>query len=479
MKKILAVLVLGLFVLCLSASIHIDGKLDLHTQYISPIYGEDFDQLDMYDAFDHMFIAKVKSPFLTVNDRAQNNGLPDSYFYIETLLNFKGDLKEREIIKFVGGYDEDGVLILIDDMVYPEVGAYYLFFAKAQDHKTHKGLDGQSLIIYNSKMMTKLDGFVEGYDIQYQSDDIIDLVSSYTTKTSANLIDDGISFEDCPDCGTGSTEPSNGSFSTAEIITLNNTHKANFSNGYPLYYKIHNKDFHAYGFYSFNRTNNVNVFAELYDANGNFLTFNADAAYAFLANNHGLTKTTSPHFYMNYSMRPGRTYFLKLTPSESTPFGSIDFKFEVDNVMLGAYEEFLLPGHSVPSDKKVYYHQKSKYTSEVTEAISMWNDLKPVEFIHQTGGIFSRVNLTIRDYSNSSSGVILGTYNWSTNVISLNTYYLDQSRYSDSRLQVIVHELGHALGIDHTPQGNIMYHSITWQQHIGPTDIAVYRQRWS
>jgi predicted Zn-dependent protease len=42
------------------------------------------------------------------------------------------------------------------------------------------------------------------------------------------------------------------------------------------------------------------------------------------------------------------------------------------------------------------------------------------------------------------------------------------------RRQVLIHELGHALGLDHSPYGNIMYKTVSDQTALGTQDNADY-----
>jgi len=281
--------------------------------------------------------------------------------------------------------------------------------------------------------------------------------------------------------GDGGSAPTNNTIFSAINITANTTYIVDIPHGESRFFKFVHSGNDSLSFYSVQSSQGFNPIASILNANNQPLLYGSNhlVSNAFLGANHGLTKTTDPNFFISMYIRKNQSYFIEIRGHASTPQGQTRFKYEVDNVMLGSYQSLILSNHSVGNDKKMYYKSTSKYASAVTGAVSMWNELEHVSIILQTGGFFSRTDLTFRDYSNSTSGQILATYNPVTNLISFNTFYLDNSYFNNSHFSVALHELGHALGLGHSPRGNIMYYALTYQNHFGPTDISVYRRRWS
>ncbi len=118
-----------------------------------------------------------------------------------------------------------------------------------------------------------------------------------------------------------------------------------------------------------------------------------------------------------------------------------------------------------------------RYTTSTTSpqffnAISTWNALGNVNIATSTGS----VDLDISTLSRSDFG-------WSgqwkgdpgnTDTLELNTYYYDINKIQN----IITHELGHALGLDHSYTGNVMYAFVSTQTSLGSQDTYDYYSIW-
>lgn len=105
----------------------------------------------------------------------------------------------------------------------------------------------------------------------------------------------------------------------------------------------------------------------------------------------------------------------------------------------------------VDSGKHLDYDYSTKYSSELSTAVTKWENYKSGIIRPDSATVIEDV--FISDYSevSNTNGVTS-----SAGTIKLNTYQLDKQG-STQAMRVITHELGHALGLDHSTSSDIMY----------------------
>jgi hypothetical protein len=113
------------------------------------------------------------------------------------------------------------------------------------------------------------------------------------------------------------------------------------------------------------------------------------------------------------------------------------------------------------------------YSSELNFATSTWNGLHKVTLELATSTV--DLNISTVDFSdvNWKGGVTNGI----PGDMQLNNYYLQNNSVNEVR-NTFVHELGHALGLDHSYTGNVMYFAQLSQATLGPQDMSDYYYLW-
>lgn len=126
----------------------------------------------------------------------------------------------------------------------------------------------------------------------------------------------------------------------------------------------------------------------------------------------------------------------------------------------------LLTWDLVASDKHLYWTGTTKYSSQFATAVSNWNAVRP-GLIVETHVHADRA--TISDFYEANSGVVGQTSSGGT--IKFNTYYMD-GYSTDRRINCCVHELGHALRLDHMKDASsVMYYSNSTTNKPNSQDI--------
>lgn len=138
---------------------------------------------------------------------------------------------------------------------------------------------------------------------------------------------------------------------------------------------------------------------------------------------------------------------------------------------------FIFPYPSVYNGG-IQWYGSTKYSSEWNGAVGTWSAEGPIVISSTTA---SSTALVVSDVSTTdlwtgryTPPLVLGA---STSTLELNTYFLDQD-IASSVQNTITHELGHALGLDHSVFGNVMYYAQTTQTTLGNQDQSDYNYLW-
>jgi hypothetical protein len=133
-----------------------------------------------------------------------------------------------------------------------------------------------------------------------------------------------------------------------------------------------------------------------------------------------------------------------------------------------------LGSNSVSNGKIQYNGTTYPYTAEFTSAVSTWNALSKI--VIEPEDTTLDLQIIQNDYGDLGWAAEWVNDN-APDLMLLNTYYLSGAASSFVQ-NVITHELGHALGLDHSYSGNIMYYISTTQTSLGAQDISDYNNLW-
>jgi hypothetical protein len=122
--------------------------------------------------------------------------------------------------------------------------------------------------------------------------------------------------------------------------------------------------------------------------------------------------------------------------------------------------------------QQLTYTASTTYSGELVNTISTWNALNKINLLSAT----TTPDVTIQDEDRSDLSE-KGHYDYIAHEIDLNTYFLN-SQGTDLIQNTITHELGHALGLDHSYTGNVMYFAQSTQTTLGPQDVSDYNYLW-
>jgi parallel beta-helix repeat protein len=155
------------------------------------------------------------------------------------------------------------------------------------------------------------------------------------------------------------------------------------------------------------------------------------------------------------------------------------------------YDPFLTQAHyvlvdengdllsSVDSGDSIHWEGGPGYLDEWYYSLDTWNALGNVDIATDTA--FTVLDLTV---STTSRSDVSWAGAWSNDpdlldpdTLTLNTYYMD-SYNSARRKNVILHELGHALGLAHSYLGNLLNYSVTETTSVGSQDSSDYNYLW-
>lgn len=134
-----------------------------------------------------------------------------------------------------------------------------------------------------------------------------------------------------------------------------------------------------------------------------------------------------------------------------------------------------ISGKDAVDGGEIRWGSATMYTWERNDAINTWNAEDPINIAADTA-------LTIEDLR--FSDVNCGCYPWygayqerlGADSIYFNRAFMSAVSYAKRR-HVATHELGHALGLDESISGNVMYES-DWLYTLGSQDRDDYHYLW-
>jgi len=129
----------------------------------------------------------------------------------------------------------------------------------------------------------------------------------------------------------------------------------------------------------------------------------------------------------------------------------------------------IMSWHLVDSGKHLDWGGSTYYQSLFESMVTVWNNYKAG--VIRKDGITTIQDVTIRDYENSSAGEVGLT--WPNGIMEFNLSHM-VNLTDAKRKNVYVHELGHALGLEHNQIGDVMYASVSTTYSLSANDKASY-----
>ncbi|NJD51645.1 MAG: matrixin family metalloprotease [Candidatus Methanoperedens sp.] len=131
-------------------------------------------------------------------------------------------------------------------------------------------------------------------------------------------------------------------------------------------------------------------------------------------------------------------------------------------------------GHSAVDNMEIRYGGSTQYTTAQSHSFSTWNALGKVNIAPDT--IWTYEDVTYGDYYDSSTNSAFAYYWYNplgSDDIKFNQYRFDQFTTSEQK-KTATHELGHALGLNHSYYPNVMVQGQYSLTQLGSHDIQDY-----
>lgn len=143
-----------------------------------------------------------------------------------------------------------------------------------------------------------------------------------------------------------------------------------------------------------------------------------------------------------------------------------------------AHAHFL--GYSAVDGREIAYDDFTQWDDARATAIRVWNDLGSIAIVPD--GSFTYADLDIQDYNSNDGRCGFYRNQSGADEINLNNFYYPGYN-GGQRNACMSHEMGHALGIDHSYTDQVMdpcpvcYNSLIYVAPQ-PHDISDYRYLW-
>jgi len=119
----------------------------------------------------------------------------------------------------------------------------------------------------------------------------------------------------------------------------------------------------------------------------------------------------------------------------------------------------------------VWQAGSTKYKSYVTTGTNKWN--AHISTFREYGGSWTIIGVTISDVNKPKVPWVGATSN--LGYMYFNMHFMDQTTTTDTERQnIVMHELGHALGLDHNKSTDIMWEKHSSKVTLSANDKASY-----
>jgi len=365
--------------------------------------------------------------------------IPTTFFKVAVVHDDTGSLDDIVVIGYFGGYVGD-TLYLLDGMTYPKPDVVYHF-----QNASLMAISGyQVLLVSAPHHMSESDSYEHPATMSF-----------------------GPPEDDDGSGGGGGSPYSNTSFQTAiSLGHSNGIPSLSILMSFPRYYRFTTNDSTTL---VATTTGNTDVTLTLYDSSHNELAFNDD----ILA-----TDINASLFWEN---APSGTYYLKIERKTIGPSENIGLQFDRLIPSLVVVPTTMSPSVN-PMNQVVYRDSTNGLATEITYAASIWNTLSTDKIVAESSVLSPTVDIVL---SNILDPYTIGLYTYDANglsTIELNEGFLNQYDNPNQigrRINLITHELGHALGLEHTPTyRNVMHNDSQSRIALGVYDIVYFRGIW-
>jgi hypothetical protein len=439
----------------------------VEARYLLPDY---FCDIENTENPEELFDYKFEGIILGVESVSQYNGngtdIPYTYYKVKVTKEIKGDVEGEVIIKYYGGYNEEGELLLLENAELPETREKYTFYCnrtKLTYRHDERTIDG-SYVISIPNCMVKGSVKTSGKRLNKQSETILVLPKVSITKYHP--------LAELEQMILASGDP----FDRAETISL--TYPFSFYLGYNAYrsFKVNRSTLDYLAIYS---TGTSDVKVEVYDQEYNLIGSNDD-----VNTTRGLLYTSGRNFFYHFYADINKTYYFVVTMYNPNVAGTTTIRALVDNYYQSSYSNLVTSNDAVDSGKKIHYTNDTYYPKSISDGAGEWNKLGTVLILPDTSSTTNDVTISL--YNDGDSGIIAHTsrhWLWGWKIQYNNYYFLNMSMAEKQK--TVMHEFGHTLGFSEfcstgycESSDNIMVQGIKPLTRLGPADIAVNRQKW-
>jgi hypothetical protein len=495
MKRILLINLIGLITLF---SLIVGQVISLSEETISIEAATTFDlNSDEYFEYgDFLFVGKVSDEGTTKQPQENDHNIPYTFYGVEIIEVLRGDVSNNADVFLLGGITEDGTQIIYEGIELLKKNSYYLFnVSYAGDLSTDSRNEPNSFVIFSKHNFVELPSknlfnnwiytdFENYYYEQFNGEENIENSSLATNEISISLLENSLMLVDCEigpeycfgDPGdTGYVPPAHTNIEYAKVITVDSITYQDTHDYESYYFKV---SFPETGWYSIYTNGLLNTKGRLYDDSTGY-----PALTSMIYNNgngRGDDLTYSDQFFISYYAVKNESIIIRIQSETMIDSYTRLWVFS-DNYHLSDISDFPTVQDSVSSNR-IYLIDNTRFDTLLDESISIWNQLEPVMLSKTTYYHFN--NLDVHDVTVLPDGV-LGEYA-PNSFIRLNDNTLDDYDYN-IQLNVMLHEIGHALGLGHINgyeedyNPSLMWSSIDVNSPVivpGPVDVALYKHYW-